>query len=67
MERKCARLRYLEKVNKSTINFAFYSVCTIFGHCPKVGCISAMETKKLCYLFRIALGFHYLCTRISIN
>ena len=25
-----------------------------------------METKKLCYLFRIALGFHYLCTQISI-
>ena len=45
---------------KLSFYLAFLSAFTIFELRSKIGCASTMVIKKL-FLFRIVLGFHYLC------
>ena len=47
-----------ENKKKVFFCFALRSVFTLSS--TKIGCTSAMKTKKSVFLFCIALGFHYL-------
>lgn len=49
-----------ERQTKLSFYLAFLSAFTIFELRSKIGCASTMVIKKL-FLFRIVLGFHYLC------